>query len=314
MPMPAGTRLTLTPPGDFNLARDVCSYGYFILAPNHWSVRDQTLTRTLHLEAGPAACVIAQPRDTLTLRFDRTLTAAERAEAKRQISRMLRLNEDEAHSSAFHKADKRWKKPGRARLFRSPTLFEDVIKTVTSCNVAWPSTVNMNTQLCRHVGVGGAFPTPQKMARTRLGTLRGRCRVGYRDQRMIDLAKLFARGEIDQTWLESHATPDDDVFAFLVSLPGIGPYAAGNIMQLLGRYSRLAIDTETVRHGKTVLGMTGTDRQITKKLEAHYDPFGDFRFKSYWFELWQFYESKRGPAHLWDREGIGKSFTAAQLR
>ena len=314
MPMPAGTRLTLTPPGDFNLARDVCSYGYFILAPNHWSVQHQTLTRTLHLEAGPAACVIAQPRDTLTLRFDRTLTAAERAEAKRQISRMLRLNEDEAHSSAFHKADKRWKKPGRARLFRSPTLFEDVIKTVTSCNVAWPSTVNMNTQLCRHVGVGGAFPTPQKMARTRLGTLRGRCRVGYRDQRMIDLAKLFARGEIDQTWLESPATPDDDVFAFLVSLPGIGPYAAGNIMQLLGRYSRLAIDTETVRHGKTVLGMTGTDRQITKKLEAHYDPFGDFRFKSYWFELWQFYESKRGPAHLWDREGIGKSFTAAQLR
>ncbi|MEO1717812.1 MAG: hypothetical protein AAFR76_11940 [Planctomycetota bacterium] len=311
---PAGTRLTITPPADFDLARDVCSYGYFILAPNHWSVADQTLTRVLHLSDGPATCVIAQPKDKLSIRFDRALSPAERNEAKKQTSRMLRLNEGESHSKAFHTVDKRWRKPGRARLFRSPTLFEDVIKTVTSCNVAWPSTVNMNTQLCRHIGVGGAFPTAQKMARTRLGTLRGRCRVGYRDQRMIDLAKLFAKGQIDEPWLESPKTPDDDLFKFLVSLPGIGPYAAGNIMQLLGRYSRLAIDTETVRHGKAVLGMTGTDRQITKKLEAHYEPFGDFKFKSYWFELWDFYESKRGPAHLWDREGVGKTFTAAQLQ
>lgn len=312
--MPRGTTLTLTPPADFDLARDVCSYGYFLLAPNHWSVNDQTLARVLHLGEGPAVCVIAQTRGRLAARFERTLTPTERAEAKRQIARMLRLNEDESHSRAFHRVDRRWKETGRARLFRSPTLFEDVIKTVTSCNVAWPSTVNMNTQLCRHVGTGGAFPTANKLARTRPGTLRGRCRVGYRDQRIIDLAKLFARGDIDEPWLESPATPHDEVFAFLVSLPGIGPYAAGNIMQLLGRYARLAIDTETVRHGKAALGMTGTDRQIIKKLEAHYEPFGEFKFKSYWFELWDFYEQKRGPAHLWDRETTGRTFTAAQLK
>ena len=311
---PVGTRLTIRPPSDFRLARDVCSYGYFLLAPNHWSVNDQTLTRILHLEGGPVACTIAQPGESLTARFDRQLTPAERAEAKRQIARMLRLDEDESHSRAFHRVDKRWKRSGQARLFRSPTLFEDVIKTVTSCNVAWPSTVNMNTNLCRHVGVSGAFPTPQKVARTRTGTLRGRCRVGYRDQRIIDLARLFSRGEIDEAWLESPTTDDDDVFAFLKSLPGIGPYAAGNIMMLLGRYSRLAIDTETVRHGKAALGMTGTDRQIIKKLEAHYEPFGEFKFKSYWFELWDFYEQKRGPAHFWDRETTGKTFTAAQLQ
>lgn len=312
--MPPGTRLTLNPPAGFDLARDVCSYGYFILAPNHWSVRDQTLSRVLHLDNAPAACVITQAGAKLAARFDRSLSRAEQVTAKAQIARMLRFDEDQAHARAFHRADKRWKKSGRARLFRSPTLFEDVIKTVTSCNVAWPSTVNMNAQLCRHVGVKGAFPTAQKLARTRAGTLRGRCRVGYRDQRIIDLAKLFAKGEIDELWLESADTPDDDVFAFLVTLPGIGPYAAGNIMQLLGRYSRLAIDTETVRHGKAVLGMTGTDRQITKALEAHYEPFGEFKFKSYWFELWRFYEQKKGPAHTWDRDTTAKTFTAAQLQ
>ncbi|MEO1585105.1 MAG: hypothetical protein AAFR96_11125 [Planctomycetota bacterium] len=319
--MPAGTRLTIRPPADYNLARDVCSYGYFLLAPNHWSVGDQSLSRTLSLPDGPARCVITQPGNdsgggggALAARFDRTLERSEQVEARRQVGRMLRLDEDETQTRAFHRVDKRWKRSGQARLFRSPTLFEDVIKTVTSCNVAWPNTINMNANLCRHVGVGGAFPTARKLSRTRPGTLRGRCRVGYRDQRIIDLAKLFASGAVDGDWLESPETPDDDVFASLLSLPGIGPYAAGNIMQLLGRYSRLAIDTETIRHGKAVLGMTGTDRQITRKLEAHYEPFGDHKFQSYWFELWRFYETKRGPAHLWDRETTGRTFTAAQLQ
>lgn len=319
-----GTTLKIQIPRDYNLTRDVCSYGYFVLAPNHWDTRNRTLTRPLHLEGGPATVVLrslspegeragvrgALRTPSLEAKFNRALTPAERAEAKRLISRMLRLDETEAHSKGFHAVDPRWKKSGRARLFRSPTLFEDVVKTVTSCNVAWPSTVNMNKQFVRHLGAKGCFPTVARMARARAGTLRGRCRVGYRDQRLIDLAKIFHRGDIDEAWLESPATPDADVFEFLKSLPGIGPYAAGNIMMLLGRYSRLAIDTETVRHGKAALGLTGTDRQIIKKLEAHYEPFGAYKFKSYWFELWTFYETKQGPSETWDREKTATAFTA----
>ncbi|MCA9271811.1 MAG: hypothetical protein KDA31_02075 [Phycisphaerales bacterium] len=306
-----GSTLKITTPRDYDLTRDVCSYGYFVLAPNLWDTNKHTLTRPLHLEDGPATVVLRQEsKGTLKASFDRTLSAAERAEAKGLITRMLRLNEDETHSKGFHSADPRWKKSGRARLFRSPTLFEDVVKTVTSCNVAWPSTVNMNKQMVRHLGQGGCFPTEARMARARVGTLRGRCRVGYRDQRIIDLAKMFHRGEIDEAWLEHTGTPDDEVFAFLKSLPGIGPYAAGNIMMLLGRYSRLAIDTETVRHGKAALGFKGTDRQIIKKLEKHYEPFGEYKFKSYWFELWTFYETKQGPSETWDREKTATAFTA----
>lgn len=320
-----GTRLTITPPRDFDLARDVCSYGYFVLAPNHWDVSSQVLTRPLMLHEGPATCQIRELRQrarqggvrrqspSLRASFDRRLSRYEQSQARAMIARMLRLDEDESHSRAFHKADPRWKKSGRARLFRSPTLFEDVIKTVTSCNVAWPSTVNMNRQLVRHLGVMGTFPVPARVARARPGTLRGRCRVGYRDQRIIDLAKRFHRAEIDEAWLEAPSTPDDEVFAFLKTLPGIGPYAAGNIMMLLGRYSRLAIDTETVRHGKAALGYTGTERQITRKLERHYEPFGPFKFKSYWFELWTFYEEKQGPSTEWDREETATAFTAANF-
>ena len=319
--------LTLPTPPDYHLPRDVCSYGYFLLAPNHWDVATQTFHRVLDLPADPATVRITQPAagEPLRARFDRTLTrttdSPEHAVARAQITRMLRL--DETDTADFHKVDPRWKRSGRARLMRSPTLFEDVIKTVTSCNVAWTSTIKMNERFCQVLGTKSdsgprSFPSAKKFARTRAGTLRARCSVGYRDQRIVDLAKLFtkspARGGIDQAWLEDPATPDDDAFKFLLTLPGIGPYAAGNIMQLLGRYSRLALDTESVRHGKAVLGHTGTDRAILKKLAAHYEPFGAHKFRSYWFELWDFYESKRGPAHTWERETTGKTFTASMLK
>ena len=309
-----GTTLNIATPADFDLPRDVCSYGYFVLAPNRWDVQSQSLTRPLNLHDGPAKASITQPaKGRLRAGFDRPLSRSEQAQARAKIARMLRLDEAEDHTKAFHRADPRWKRSGRSRLFRSPTLFEDIVKTVTSCNVTWPGTVNMNTQLVRHLGRKGCFPTPVRLARTRPGTLRGRCRVGYRDQRLIELANLFHTGHIDEHWLQSPATPDDDVFDFLKTLPGIGPYAAGNILMLLGRYSRLAIDTETIRHGKAVLGFTGSDQQITTQLNAHYEPFGPFKFKSYWFELWTHYETKQGPSHLWKREETATAFTANNL-
>ncbi len=315
-----GSRLTIRTPEDFVLARDVCSYGYFVLAPNYWDVESQRLQRALALESGGAMCVIDQTGGkggSLRVRFDRTLARDEQRDARAQISRMLRLDEDRASIRAFHRVDPRWRRSGRARLFRSATLFEDVIKTVTSCNVAWPSTVNMNKRLCQTLGQrcagAHAFPTAERMARTRPGTLRGRCRVGYRDVRMVELAKLFVKGEIDEAWLTDLANSDEEVFTFLVTLPGIGPYSAANIMQLLGRYSRIALDTESVRHGKTILGMTGTDAQIMKRVGAHFEAFGEHKFRSYWFELWRFYEAKAGPSHTWEREKTATAFTASNF-
>ncbi len=325
-----GSRLTISPPGDYVLARDVCSYGYFVLAPNRWDVDKRVLGRTLELSDGPARVVVGQQGGKrggrggrLVAEADRALGRGEQIEAKAQLSRMLRLGEDEAHTRAFHRVDPRWKRTGRSRLLRSPTLFEDVIKTVTSCNVTWPSTVRMNASLCEVCGKGisgeRSFPGPAKLRRTRVQTLRSRCGVGYRDVRIKALAELFApkgksgRAEVDVPWLEDHSVDDDEVFAFLLTLPGIGPYAAGNVMQLLGRYSRLALDTESLRHGRKVLGMEGTDREVLKRLGAHYEGFGSFKFKSYWFELWHFYETKQGPSEGWDREETASAFTASKL-
>jgi 3-methyladenine DNA glycosylase/8-oxoguanine DNA glycosylase len=129
----------------------------------------------------------------------------------------------------------------------------------------------------------------------------------------VDLARRFNADPGLERWLEDPANGDDAVFAALLDLPGIGPYAAGNIMQLLGRYSRLALDTESLRHARSVLGMRGDDARLFKRLHKHYEPFGEHRFRSYWFELWDDYERKRGPAWTWDPATTGKTFTAALL-
>ena len=82
----------------------------------------------------------------------------------------------------------------------------------------------------------------------------------------------------------------------------------------LGRYARLPLDTESVRHGRTMLGFKGSSAQVMKKVKRHFEPVGDQAFRSYWFEMWTFYESKHGPAWTWERDTTGRMFTAALLK
>lgn len=305
-------RFTIPTPPGYLFHRDFCSYGYFLLMPNRWDPARRALTRPLNLEGGVATFTIVQPdgvSSPLRVVTDRALARPEKAQATAQLRRMLSLDDNGVRE--FHRLDPRWKRSGRGRLMRSPTFFEDIVKTVTSCNVAWPSTIIMNRKLCE--AFNPAFPTPRQLARTRPATLRARCSVGYRDKRLVELAKMAASGDLDAAWFEDPATPDDELHRALIDLPGIGPYAAANIMQLLGRYHRLPLDSESVRHGRTVLGFEGTEKQVMKQVDAHFAPFGAHRFRSYWFELWEWYEARRGKSWTWDPATTGKTFTAAQF-
>ena len=53
---------------------------------------------------------------------------------------------------------------------------------------------------------------------------------------------------MDLSCLEDPSVNDEDLLKKLISLPGIGPFSAANMLQLLGRYQRIACDSETVRH------------------------------------------------------------------
>lgn len=297
-----GSRFTITPPEDYEVARDVCSYGYFRLAPNRWDAERQVLQRVLDLDGGLARVEVAQGGTRgapLTVTCDRALSRADKALAITMLRWMLHIDGAGSHAAvaAFHTIDPRWKKTGRGRIFRSPTFFEDLVKTVTSCNVTWAVTVTMNRRLCEVINAG--FPRPEQLARRRAASLRSRCSVGYRDVRLIELGKMCVRGELDAPWFEDPANDDQVVYKRLLTLPGIGPYAAANMMQLLGRYGFLAIDSEALRHGREILGLSGKDGPLARRLRAHYEPFGNQKFRSYWFELWTDHERTNGPAHTW---------------
>ena len=293
--------LQLRAPEDYRLERDVCSYGYFRLAPNRWDPEQRGLQRTLLVDRSVVQIQVRQKGSLLVIESSRAVRPIRR-ELVKQIRRMLRLDMTESMVAEFHKTDPRWKLGGRARLFRSPTLFEDVIKTVTSCNVTWSATITMNRRLCQvcggREGEAAAFPEPAQLATRRPAFLRSRCSLGYRDARVVELARLWRARSWD--WLEDEATSDEEVHAALIELPGIGPYAAANIMQLLGRFGRLPLDTEAVRHGRTVLGFRGRSPEVARRVRQHFSRFGSWAFLSYWLEMWDVYEREKGPAWTWE--------------
>ncbi len=134
-------------------------------------------------------------------------------------------------------------------MIRSPTVFEEVVKTICTTNCAWSATVRMVSALVEHLGepgeradgpYGRAFPTPEAMAKAKLGFYKDVVRAGYRGPYLQSLARSVASGKLDLEALgraSAEELPDDELAAQLLALPGVGPYAAAHIMMLIGRYT-----------------------------------------------------------------------------
>ena len=289
----SGSTLHLRVPADFDLSGAVCSYGYFKLAPNQWEPGPGRLHRPLR--TGDDRIVQTQitqkRRGPVRIVCDRRLDRAGAGAIRRQVARMLRVDED---FTAWRRLHPQARRAGFARLFRSPNLFEDAVKTITACNVSWANTITMNRMLCDRIGDGG-FPTPRQLAGTSPMRLRRTCRVGYRADRIIGLARSVVRGDLDLPWLEESRRTTDEIHERLLQIDGIGPYSAANLCQHLGRYDRIAIDTETYRH---LTGRRGGSRQanpasIDRRLRARYQKYRPYQFLAYWFELWTGYEKRK---------------------
>ena len=143
------------------------------------------------------------------------------------------------------------RRAGAGRMLRSPTVFEEVVKTICTTNCAWSATVRMTTALVEHLGEpsagnhGRAFPTPAAMAEADDAFYRDVVRAGYRGAYLRSIAAAVAAGELDLEQLLDPELEDADVAERLLALPGVGPYAAAHVMMLLGRYSSLVLDSWT---------------------------------------------------------------------
>ncbi len=310
-----GSKLTIPVPADFVLFKAVCSYGYFLLAPNRWDRRTGKFHRVFrgHRQRIIPVVISQSARSPRSLRLacDRTVSRSEAQDIKRQTIRMLRIDEDQSGWYRVHPVARR---RGFGRMFRSPDLWEDMVKTITGCNVTWRNTMTMNARLVECAGQGG-FPTPAMVVDFGVERLQTQCRVGYRAERIVRLAQGFLDGSFDPAWYEAEQRTTDELYDALMSVYGFGAYATNNVLQLLGRYDRLPIDTETYRHFCATQGIKRPKdpAKLHRRIERYYARYDPFRFKAYWYELWCNYEKRFGPAKGWCPDETGPNFTASAL-
>lgn len=309
-------RITFHAPADFDFLSAVCSHGFFMLAPNHWSPETQTLRTAIAVDERRAVTVRirADAGKSVLVESNATVSAEQRRAIGDCVRRMLRLDED---LSGFHTRCRQSETHGKAarlrfgRLIRSASLFEDIVKVICTCNVTWRQTTGMVERLVHHWGIEAdmeerAFPTAVRLAGRSEAELREKARVGYRAKSILRLARGVADGEIDLDALETFDGPTDDLARRLKRLPGIGDYGAGNLCMLLGRYDRLAVDTEMMRHLRTHYPRR---RWTPRSIQQHYRAWAPHQFLAYWYELWQDYVGKHGQAHEWQADAQGRRIT-----
>ncbi|HSK16821.1 MAG TPA: hypothetical protein VK915_11710 [Gaiellaceae bacterium] len=206
-------------------------------------------------------------------------------------ARVLRLDEDLSPFYALAEGDPAlaWAAAGAGRLVRSPTVFEEVVKTICTTNCAWSGTVRMGGALVEQWGApaagvaprgpyGRAFPTPTAMAEADEAFYRDVARAGYRGAYLRSLAIAVAEGELDLEKLEDDGLSEEEVSERLLALPGVGPYAAAHVMLLLGRYSRLVLDSWTrPTYARLNGGRPAKDATIARRFRR-YGPYAGLAF------------------------------------
>src|SRR4051794_13198706 len=196
-------------------ARTLLSHGVAELPPN--VVAEDGSSFETVLEAGGSAWVVRVVPDRVDARLE--VDDAAPVDALVPVIRhMLRLDEDLSGFYARLAEDPSlaWAAEGAGRMLRSPTVFEDLVKTICTTNCTWAATVRMVTALVGELGVEAApgrrtFPTAAAMASVGEDFYAGVARAGYRGAYLRSIASDVASGALDLEALGDPALPDDVV-------------------------------------------------------------------------------------------------------
>lgn len=285
--------ITIRIPSTFNFKRTARSHGWSTLAP--FAIDDElsALTRVIDLgaRAKPVAVVIKGAKNGVRVSFEGELSKQSVEKIRRDVRHMLRLD-DEIETFYAALADEpafAWvARAGAGRLLRSPTVFEDLVKSLATTNCSWSLTKTMVSRLVENLGRparggGHTFPTPAAMADAPLSFFREEMRSGYRAPYFKELAERVAGGELDvESWLTSELSTDELKRA-MKRVKGVGDYAAENLLKLVGRYDVLALDS-WVRASFARLHNQGRSA-ADKKIARHYSRFKEWRGLALWCDI-----------------------------
>jgi 3-methyladenine DNA glycosylase/8-oxoguanine DNA glycosylase len=229
------------------------------------------------------------------------LSVKQRSQIKQQLSECLRLTEN--YSEYYREVKRfpkyRWIAQAKAgRMLRAPTVFEDIIKMICTTNCNWSLTEIMINNLVSKLGISfddshKSFPSPEAIAETTEQFLRKNIKAGYRSPFLLEFANNVANGNLDVESWRSSDVPTSELYKELRLIKGIGEYAAGNILKLLGRYDYLGLDSWVRSHYYHLYhkGRKVNDRTI----EQRYKPFGKWRGLFFWMEMTKHWYQHKFP-------------------
>jgi 3-methyladenine DNA glycosylase/8-oxoguanine DNA glycosylase len=236
----------------------------------------------------------AAERSGVRVEFPDGLTEREGREVREKVRWMLQLDHDLSAFYALTQDEPRLAHvPGAAkgRILRSPTLFEDAVKTILTTNVQWSGTIRMARALVDRFGpplpaepARRAFPTPERLAAADEASLRA-AGLGYRAPYVLDLARSVAAGDRDLEALRAEEVPTAELRRELLSIKGVGDYAAASLLMLLGRYDVVPVDS----WARTMVSREWHDGEPVGRaeVEAAFQGWGKWKGLAYWFWDWR---------------------------
>lgn len=285
---------TLSPPSSFNLAAVVRSHGW-IQMPPFAETASHGLAYTIQLTTGKILRFEVNAVDQgLSVETSAILTQDERAELAHTLTWMLCMEQNFSEFYTLARQEPKLSKMVErqaGRVLRSPTLFEDVIRTILTTNTLWKHTLRMCRELTDRYGEAlpndpeqHAFPSADTLAGVDEPSLREHCRMGYRAPYVNELAQRVASGALDLEKFKTSTMPTTDLRKELISIKGVGGYAAANLLMLLGRYDYVPVDTWAL---KVVSDEFFSGEKITpKQVHATFEKWGKWQGLVYWFWDW----------------------------
>lgn len=271
-------------PGHFNFRSTVYSHGWCELAPFALDTEKWHL-RYVFGHAKTAIPVTIYEQGT-RLRIDVESDEFKRDQMIRDVRHILRLDDalDGLYESIAEHESLGWvSEKGAGRMLRSPSVFEDLVKTICTTNCSWGLTKSMVNNLVDKLGRSGAFPTPQAMAAVDTDFYRDEVRAGYRSPYFVELAEAVVSGKLDpESWLISEL-PTTELKKEIKKVKGVGDYAAENLLKLIGRYDGLALDSWL----RSQFYKNHNNKKVCsdKKIERHYKKFGKWRGLVIWCDM-----------------------------
>lgn len=269
-----------------SFARTIHSHGCARLPPA--AVQEDPLVYRRALRIGAKVTNVAMhSRDgELVVETTRPLARRDAAAVEAAVARMFRFGDDLSpfYAQIANDDSLAWAASGAGRILASPSVFEDVIKTICTTNCAWSGTIRMTGALS-DLG-GGAFPEPTLVAQAPDSWFRDVARMGYRGAYVKTIARDVAAGTLDLEGLLDQRRPDEEVEEALLELPGIGPYGAAHVMQLLGRHRQLVLDSWTRPKYRRLAGKKRAADSTIRRAFARYGSYAGLAFWLYLTRDW----------------------------